>query len=247
MGGAGFYAMGAYWQLEMGQLFSPDVYSIARVLIPYGFAFLIGCLAFSASIDFTRGAIREILVIAAAMMTAGIGAMVTVSSIDKPVFVGLSFLAMLGVGGLFTPPIVALLDISPDEILGSVAGLALSIRLIGGQIGYTIFYNILQPKLTTETGSILVPALVKAGLPPQQIPGFLGALLAQNTTAIIQTPGFTPGILVAALEGVNEVFLKSFPIVYYAAIGFGVAAVIASLLLGNIRKYITDRVAVDIH
>ena len=239
--------MGAFWQLEMGQLFAPDVYAIARVLIPYGFAFLIGCLVFSAGIDFTRGAIREILVIAAAMMTAGIGAMATVSSIDKSAFVGLSFLAMLGVGGVFAPPIVALLNISPDEILGSVAGLALSIRLIGGQIGYTVFYNILQPKLTDEIASILVPGLQNAGLPPQQIPGFIGALVAHNTTAIIDTPGFTPGILVASIEGVNEVFLKSFPIVYYAAIGFGGAAVIASLFLGNIRKYITDRVAVDIH
>ena len=251
LGGVDFYAMGAFWQQEMGQLFGPDVYAIARVLIPMGFAFLLGCLGFSSAIDLSRGAIREVLVIAAALMTAGIGAMAAFNTISKPMAIGLSFLAMLGVGGLYIPPIVALTIISPDEILGAVVGLALSVRFIGGQVGYTILYNILQIKLTNNIPTLVAPGLVAAGVPADAVKGFIQALVDKNNTAVATTPGLTatklPAILNAAAQGFNELFLQSFPIVYYAAIGFGGAAIIACLLLGNIRKYVTDRVAVDIH
>lgn len=247
MGGAEFYALAAFWQLEMQQLFGPDAYSIARVIIPFGFAFLIGVFLFSAGIDFSKGAIREVLIIASCMMTAGIGGMAAITTTSRALSIGLSFLGMLGVGGVFVPAIIALMNVAGDDVIGTIVGLGLSIRFVGGQIGYTIFFNIFYDKFQKVAPHIVGNAVVGAGLPLNEAPAFVGALLLKNLTAIGELPGVTPVILETAGEAVNESFVEAFKLVYYASFAFGGAAIIACLFLGNIRKYMTDRVAVDIH
>jgi Fungal trichothecene efflux pump (TRI12) len=247
MGGADFYALAAFWQLEMQKLFGPDAYSIARVIIPFGFAFLIGIFLFSAGIDFSKGAIREVLLIASCMMTAGIGAMAAISQTTRGLSIGLSFLGMLGVGGVFVPAVIALMNVAGDDVIGTITGLGISIRFIGGQIGYTVFFNAFQSRLIKLAGILVGGTLLKAGFPPAEIPTFIGALLLNDVTVLEELPGVTPAILEAAGEAAIEATVGAFKIVYYAGIAFGGAAIIACLFLGNIRKYMTDRVAVDIH
>jgi hypothetical protein len=247
MGGADFYSLGAFWLLETQQFFGPDAYSIARIITAFGFAFLIGIFLISWGIDLTRGSIRELFLITSCLMTAGIGGMLVVTQLTPSMAIGLSFLGSLGVGGLYIPPVIALTIISPDDLIGTIIGLALSIRFIGGQVGYTISFNILQTKLTEIIPSIVGTAIAKAGLPITEIPAFILALVESDFTAIAQIKGVTPAVLEAANEAVSVSYLEGFKLVYYVGIGFGGAAIIASLFLGNIRRYVTDRVAVDIH
>jgi len=46
---------------------------------------------------------------------------------------------------------------------------------------------------------------------------------------------------------VLESYVQGFRLVYLVSIAFGVVAVITALFLGDIRKYMTNHVAVDIH
>ena len=90
-------------------------------------------------------------------------------------------------------------------------------------------------------------ALVKAGLPLAEVPALIGALLAQNTTAVGEIPGLTPSILLAGEGALQDSYVEGFKRVYLVSIAFGGAAVLASLFLGDIKKYMVGRVAVDIH
>jgi len=137
--------------------------------------------------------------------------------------------------------------ISSDEVIGTVVGLALAIRFLAGQAGYALLFNILQNKLTAIIPTIVGGAVAEAGLPLTEIPAFIGALLAQNTTAILSVPGVTSVIIGDAIQAVDTCYVQGFRLVYLISIGFGGAAIISCLFLGNIRKYMTERVAVDIH
>ena len=95
--------------------------------------------------------------------------------------------------------------------------------------------------------TIVGTAVVEAGLPLAQVSDLIGALVAQNTTALGEIPGITSAILLAAEGAYQESYVEGFKRVYLVSIAFGGAAVVASLFLGDIRKYMVSRVAVDIH
>ena len=154
---------------------------------------------------------------------------------------------MLGNGALYVPPIIALMIVSGDEVIGTVVGLALAVRFLAGQAGYALLYNILMNKLTAVIPTLVGGAVAEAGLPLPEIPAFIQALLAQNTTAILAVPGVTVAIVGDAVQAVDASYVQGFRLVYLVSVGFGGAAIISCLFLGNIRKYMTERVAVDIH
>jgi hypothetical protein len=177
------------------------------------------------------------------MMTAGVGALATVNQNTPALAIGLSFLGGLGVGGLVQPTSTILSIISPDELLATIISACISVRLIGGTIGYALYFNILQNKLTEVLPVKVGLAAVKAGLPVTQLKDLVIAIATQNTTALAD---YSPVVLVAAREAVKDSYVEGFRMIYLVSIAFGGSAIIASLFLGDIRKYMVDRIAVDI-
>ena len=108
----------------------------------------------------------------------------------------------------------------------------------------SIYFNVLQNKLSAVLPVNVGAAVVGAGVSPQQIPAFLGAFFSNNNTALAQ---YAPTILFAAQEAMTDSYVAVFRMIYLVSIAFGVRAFIASLLLADIRKFMVDRVAVDIH
>ena len=241
------YVLSAFWIAEMQQFYGSHAYSLARILTAFGFAYVIGICIVSWAVDLTRGAIRELFLISGCIMIAGIGSLAAIKPGQSARAIGLSFLASFGVGALYIPPIVALVDLTPDEHLGMTVGLALAVRFIVGQIGYTVFYHIVKKKLTDIIPTTVGYAVLEAGLPLTEVELFIEDLVAKNSTALAALRGITPKILLAADKALNDCFVRSFRLCYYAGLGFAGAAIIASIFLKNIKKYLVDRVAVDIH
>ena len=246
MGGVSMYVLSAFWIVEMQQFYGANAYSLARKLTAFGFAYVIGASVFSMAIDFSHGRIREILLISSMIATAGIGALASIRPNNPARSIGLSVFASVGIGGLFIPPIVGLVDVSSDERLGTAVGLAVAVRFIVGQIGYAVFYHVVTKKLNDTIPRTVGLAVVKAGLPLTEVPAFIEDLLARNTTALAGLHGITPNMLLVAQTAINDCFVQSFRLCYFAGIGFAGAALVASLFLKNIRKYLVDRVAADI-
>ena len=245
--GANFYSLLNFWPLECQQLYGPDPHAVARTVVAFGYAVALGVIIVNWGLSIFRGANRELLVISSCMMTAGVGALAAVNQTNSSLGIGMSFLGGLGVGGIIVPAAVILTIVSPDEVIATVTAITLSIRLIGGSIGYAIYFNVFENKVTEVFPPIVGTAVIEAGLPPTEILPFLAALAAQNMTAIAQLKGITPAVLAAAQAGVSDAYVLGFQRIYYVSIAFGGAAIIASIFLGDIRKYMVDRVAVDIH
>jgi Fungal trichothecene efflux pump (TRI12) len=246
-GGAVFYSVAAFWLLEVQELFGPSYKEIARNLVALGFAFLLGICLVGWGITFSRGQIREIFIISASLMTAGTGAMIAINENTSGLSIGLSFLAGLGIGGVYIPSVVVLTLLSADNLIGTVVGFALSIRFIAGNIGYAIYYNVFYNRLVFVLPKNVIAAVIPAGLPQASAPSFVSALLTKNLTLIAEVKGVTPKVILAAQEAVLNSYVDGFSVVYYVAIGFGGVTIIASFFLGNIRDYMDERVAVDIH
>ena len=217
---------------------------MALEVLPFNLGITIGMVLVNFCVSKFRGANRELLTLSSAMMTAGIGALATVTQNTPHLGQGLSFLGGLGTGGIIQPAVTMLTIISPDEIIATITALTISVRLVGASIGYAVYFNTLQKTLATTMPANVAAAALQAGLPSDQIAPFLGAVLGGNTTALA---GYALTVINAAQDAVRESYVEGFRLVYLVSISFGVCAVVACLFLGDIKKYMVDRVAVDIH
>jgi hypothetical protein len=75
--------------------------------------------------------------------------------------------------------------------------------------------------------------------------GFVGTFLSAPVTAA-SAPGASPAIIAAATRGSQEAYAYALSYVWYTSVASGVVSIIAACLLGNNKKYLTDRVAAKI-
>ena len=55
-------------------------------------------------------------------------------------------IAGFGIGGIVVPASIITTIICPDDLIATIAALTLSIRVIGGAIGYSVYYNVFVNK-----------------------------------------------------------------------------------------------------
>lgn len=59
--------------------------------------------------------------------------------------------------------------------------------------------------------------------------------------------GATPAVIAAASLGQRWAYADSMHNVWYASIAFGILAIVCCIFMPNMERFMTDRVAVDIH
>jgi hypothetical protein len=114
---------------------------------------------------------------------------------------------------------------------------------VGGSIGYSIYFNIFQKKLTTRLPTYVAGAAIRAGLPVAEAETFVGALL-QAPDLLASLPGITPVIIAAGTKGAQLAYAESLRYVWWSSISFGVLAMIAAFLIPSTKKFQTNRIAV---
>jgi hypothetical protein len=143
------------------------------------------------------------------------------------------------------PAATIAITVTPDAFIATTVALAISIRVIGGSIGYSIYYNVFANKLNTKLPLLIGEFAVEAGLPLTSAEQFVVAILtAPNSVGLV--PGVTPAVIQAAEMGSRWAYSESLADVWYVSIAFGVVSIIACLFLGNIRPYLTHRIAVEL-
>ena len=152
-------------------------------------------------------------------------------------------LGSFGIGGVLVPSATVALIVVPDSLLATTAALSLSIRTIGGSIGFTIYYNVFVQKLTKALPALVGQYAVEAGLSASDATEFVTTFLTAPAN-ITSAPGYTPAIAQAAVMGSRWAYSDALQYVWYASIPFGILAIISCALLPSIKKYQTNRVAV---
>ena len=244
--GANFYSLLNFWALQLKNVFDPSPALIGAYATPFGFSVALGVITVTALLSRLKGANRELLLASSILMTAGVGALSGVGTEHKAMGIVMSFIGGYGVGGIIIPAAVILTIVSPDENIALVTAVTISIRLIGGAIGYAVYFNVLQQKVTKVLPTNVAENAVMAGLPLGEVIPFVEAFAAADAAAIAKIPGITPAILEAAQIGVSQSYAYGFKYVYLISIAFGGSAIVASCFLGDIRSFMDDHVAVQL-
>jgi hypothetical protein len=111
-------------------------------------------------------------------MTAGTGALAALNHDNLQVAYGLLVLTGLEIGGIVVPASIMTTIICPDDLIATVAALTLSIRVVGGTVGYTTYYNLLYSKALPLVTAAVVQASMEAGVYNLTKIEEIGALLA---------------------------------------------------------------------
>lgn len=249
--GANFFSVIMFWPTQAFNVYGHDPVGVGIRGIPIGFSILAGACIVLWLLSVFRGHNRELMIFSSVLMTAGCGALGCATRFNLSTLWGLLILGGLGIGGIVVPASIMTTIICPDDIIATVAALTLSIRVIGGCIGYTVYYNVFVNKF--------VPNATK----------YIGGTMAlelgiTNTTYITEAIELTAASL---LEGIKEIpgiagnetayemvvlagqiaYAESYKYVYLTSIAFGGIAILSSIFLGNINKYMDDHVAVVMH
>lgn len=246
--GANFFSVLMFWPTQAYNVYGHDPVQVGIRGIPIGFSILTGACVVLWLLSVFRGHNRELLVVSSVIMTAGCGALSIARVDNMHQLWGLLILAGLGIGGIVVPASIMTTIICPDDIIATVAALTLSIRVIGGCIGYTTYYNVFVSKfkpnaiyyiggtmveklgITNKTYITEAIELTAASLLPalQKIPGIAG-----NQTAYEMV-----------VYAGQVAYAESYKYVYLTSIAFGSIAIISAIFLGDITKYMDDHVAV---
>ena len=129
-----------------------------------------------------------------------------------------------------------------------MASLTLAIRIIGGAIGYTTYYNVFASKFVPNAIHYIGGAMeLELGITD---PKAIETVIALTASALLDEIKLIPGIAGndtawAIVVGAGQIaYAESYRWVYLVSIAFGGVSVIAACFLGNIEKYMDDHVAV---
>ncbi|MCJ1470642.1 hypothetical protein MMC07_009288 [Pseudocyphellaria aurata] len=246
--GANFFSVLLFWPTQSFNVYGHDPIGVGLRGLPIGLGLLTGAFVTLWLLSVFRGHNKELMIASSVLMTAGCGSLAVARVDNLHVLWGLLVIAGLGIGGIVVPASIITTIICPDDLIATVAALTLAIRVIGGSIGYTTYYNVFihkfVPNATKYIGGVMVlelgitnvtyirEAIVLTGASLtselQLIPGIAGNATAQ-------------AIVVAAGQ---QAYAESYKYVYLVSIAFGVVSIIASCFLGNIDQYMDDHVAV---
>lgn len=136
--GCNFFAILFFWPTQAFNMYGNDPLGVGLRGLPIGFAILAGAVIVLFLLGATGGKIRFLMVASSIVMTAGTGAMAVATPVNLHVMWGILIVAGLGIGGIVVPASIILNIVCPDDLIATVTALSLSIRVLGGAIGYTV-------------------------------------------------------------------------------------------------------------
>lgn len=138
--------------------------------------------------------------------------------------------------------------ICPDDLIATVAALTLAIRVIGGSVGYCVYYNVFISKFVPLAKYYIGGTMItKLNITS---PALIGEVIeltgASLLPAIEEIKGIkdVPGAYEAVVLAGQIAYAEAYKWVYYVSIAFGCVSIIAACFLGDISKYMDDHIAV---
>ena len=263
--GMNFFSILNFFPVTFTNVYDPIPIRIGLRGLAPGFTTAVGAIVFNGALSRFPNHTREVLLLAVAIMTGFAGALAVMTPENESLVLALGAMAGFGVGGVLVPAATVAMLVCPDALITTAAALSLSIRTVGGSIGYSIYYNIFATKLAKNLPAYTAQYAIAAGLPLSSAEAFVGLFLTEPAK-LATTPiaGVTPAVIAGATKGTQWAFSESlkyvwvsFTIVFgdeialltqqqFTSIAFGCMAIVCTALLPSTKKYQTNRVAVQI-
>lgn len=197
--------------------------------------------------SYTKGHVRTMFLICAAIMTAFTGALAH-STPDNSVYtITMATFSAFGNGALVVPALTLAFYAAPDEFVGTVGALSLSVRFLGGSIGTAIYFNVFLNQFSTNLLNYVGAAAVQNGADQALTVELVKAYASQVPGAAAMVPGATQAMVAATQYASQWAYAESLKYVWYTTIPFGVISCVCCAFLPNIRQFMTSKIAVDIH
>ncbi|KAL9094913.1 MAG: hypothetical protein Q9165_002863 [Trypethelium subeluteriae] len=250
--GANFFAVLVFWPTQYYATYTgdtpyPSPVTVGLGSLPVGFCIIGGSIIFSIAVTILKGKIRLLMIIACVIMTAGNGSMAAASLNNlSGVYAAVTF-ACLGVGAVIVPLQIIATVICPDDLIATVTALTISVRIVGGVIGYAAYYHILRTEFLKAIFVYLAPVVIGSGvLDPTEFGDIAINLSGNLRYTIPQFPAIdTPEKVAAVIHAGRQCFSVAYQGVYYVSIAFGGAAILAACLLPDITKLMDNHIAVQ--
>ncbi|KAF7679895.1 mfs general substrate transporter [Alternaria burnsii] len=245
--GMNFFSILNFFPITFSSVYTPVPVSIGLRGLGPALTTAVGAIFFNAALSRFPGHTREVLLLAVSIMTGFAGALAVMTPDNERVVLFLGSMAGFGVGGVLVPAATVAMLVCPDALITTAAALSLSIRTVGGSIGYSIYYNIFAGKLTTNLPKYTAQYAIQAGLPMESVEAFVGLFFTvPEELATADIVGVTPAVIQGATRGTRWAYSESLKYVWFTSIAFGSIAIVCTLLLPSTKKYQTNRVAVRI-
>lgn len=223
-------------------MYDPSPVAVGLKGLGPGLATTFGATIVNTLLSVFKGRNKELLLISCIIMTAFGGALATLTPETPHLVYVFGILCSFGVGGVLVPAATIAVTVSPDTLIATTVALALSIRVVGGSIGYTVYYNVFINKLTPALPLLVGEYAVKAGLPPTSAVEFV-TMYFTNPANITSVAGVNAAVLEGAAMGSRWAYSHALRYVWITSVPFGVLSCIACLFLGDIGSYMTNHVA----
>ena len=135
----------------------------------------------------------------------------------------------------------------PHSDLGLAVGIIGTFRAAGGSLGDAIFTTILSGAVDSRLGPQIAEAALSHGYKAADLEFLIPAVIENALGvpgAFAKVPGITPAIEAATKTALISAYAHGFKIVFYSMIPFGVIALVATLLISDASKYMTNHTAV---
>lgn len=156
----------------------------------------------------------------------------------------LLFASLSGIG--FGAPMVLILAgvqlSTPHSLIATATAVAVSSRAVFATIFTAIYSAILNNSLPGKVASMVPPALIGAGLPPDSIAAFITALNAQDPAAFAAVPGVTPTIIGVGVAAFKQAFADTVRLIYIIAAAFCLLATLGVLFIDPMKDGMNYRV-----
>ncbi|KAK3186086.1 hypothetical protein K4F52_005076 [Lecanicillium sp. MT-2017a] len=161
--GGNFFALLLFWPTEVYNVYGNDPVQIGIRTLPIGFGIILGSVINLGLIRATKGRLRILMVSWCVFMTAFVGAM-AVARTDNltPTVYPIITMASIGVGAVIIPCSLIAQVTCPTDLIGTITAITLSIRYIGGAIGFAAFYNVFFHKYYELANEIAAPRVASA-------------------------------------------------------------------------------------
>ncbi|KAK5175099.1 uncharacterized protein LTR77_000236 [Saxophila tyrrhenica] len=165
--GANFFVLLLFWPTQVYNVYGNEPVQIGIRSLPIGFGIIIGAAAALICIPILKGRTTYLMIFSTVLMTAGTGAMSVARTDNLPTVYGVVTVASLGVGAVIIPCSIVAQLACPHHLIGTITAITLSIRYVGGAIGFTAYYNIFYHEFEQYATDIVAPAIVLNGIAPE--------------------------------------------------------------------------------
>ncbi|CAK7267578.1 hypothetical protein SEPCBS57363_002662 [Sporothrix epigloea] len=260
--GANFFSVLMLWPSQAYNVYGHDPVGVGLRGLPFALSVLVGCIVSLAILTKCRGGNRWLLFGASIVMTAGCGSLAAATPNNLAAVYVVLVIVGLGVGGIVVPASLVAMVVCPEDLIATATALTLAVRVIGGAVGYCVYYNVFVHELVPRLKTSLISTVIQ-GLKDNAAASPTGSTGISNATdlivKVIELTAASQTELIADLQGIGgpdspfyhsivtagqQAYAGAYPFVYYCSIGFGVISIVASLFMDDIGPYLDEHISV---